>query len=114
MADTDHDRLVILEESVKGMKENLLLQAHEYERRLTDLNHAHAKAIEERALTISTDKFDGYTDKVEAWQTSVNQTLAELKGRSAGGSAAGALVFQVLPILFAVAALAMALWKNAP
>lgn len=56
----------------------LVLQAREYERRLDDLNHAHAQARADTARFVSVEKFDAVCermDKVEKWQASLDGRL---------------------------------------
>jgi hypothetical protein len=99
--DSDHDKIVALEVRVNGMKENITLQAREYERRLGELNHAHEKQVQDQATYISEDKFAGYVAETALWQKQVSETLAELKGRRS-------LVAQILPWFIALIGLAVA------
>lgn len=53
-------RIAVLEAQRVSDLEALKLQAIEYERRLSDLNHAHERAAEERISTITVEKFDTF------------------------------------------------------
>ena len=76
MEESDHDRIVRLEEQAQSRANALRLQAIEYERRLTDLNHAHAHAEQARLGSVSSDKFEDYI-KTSAEALSVALTRAD-------------------------------------
>jgi hypothetical protein len=70
---TAHDyavRIAILETKLHAADEARTLQAKEYERRLQDLNHAHQKAVEERATVVSRELYDSGIREVHV---SINQ-----------------------------------------
>jgi len=49
------------------------LQAAEYERRLTVLNHAHEAALQAQAMTVPREMFSGYVKDQEAWKVDFNK-----------------------------------------
>lgn len=51
-------RIAVLETKLTEADRARILQATEYERRLDVLNHAHQKALEERAAVVSNEKFE--------------------------------------------------------
>jgi hypothetical protein len=57
---SDRDRIIRLERDVHWMQENLKLQAAEYERRLSTLNHAHEKAQQTARTYVTQDKYEDY------------------------------------------------------
>ena len=54
------------EQAVAYIDKALQLQASEYERRLDDLNHAHAQAVEAQAKTVPREMFDQYVKETAA------------------------------------------------
>jgi len=55
----------------------LELQAQEYERRLEDLNHAHAQAVEAQARTVPRELFDAYVKETAAREDALVEAQAE-------------------------------------
>lgn len=53
-------RIALLEAKLVAADEARGLQAREYERRLTELNHAHARAMEERGTFASRELHDSF------------------------------------------------------
>lgn len=96
------ERIKRLEERIEAADRALALQAAEYERRLSSLNHAHEKAIEvqhtyvtqdkyeqnllsesekrEFALDRVNEKFDDYIKRYELRQREIDQALAISRG----------------------------------
>jgi hypothetical protein len=64
-------RIAILETKLHDADDARKLQASEYERRLNSLNHAHQKALEERAAVVSRELFDSGMREVKALVESV-------------------------------------------
>jgi hypothetical protein len=67
------------EQEFKSIAQNLKLQAAEYERRLTDLNHAHANAVKAQELTVPREIFtsflrdyENWKDQLRKWQDGIN------------------------------------------
>ena len=100
----------LLDERFAALKQALDLQAREYERRLSLLNHAHEKAVEERgtfvtqekyedkmkaeatarriALDRVDEKFEEYVKLYERRQREVDEALALMKGAAEGAATA--------------------------
>jgi len=58
------------------------IQATELSRRLDELNHAHAKSVEDKAQFLPREVFDQSQREERSWREQVNNTLAEAKGRA--------------------------------
>ncbi len=108
----DHDRIVVLEERLKGMDKALALQSIENHRRLDELNHAHEKQVKDQATYVSEDKFNGFLAEYGQWRNSVMKTLAETAGTSQGSITSRALFFSVIAILVPIITLITLLWKK--
>lgn len=67
--------------SVAAVEKALLLQAAEYERRLTDLNHAHAQAKDALATYIPREVFERYSRESVEWQRKAELRMADLEQR---------------------------------
>lgn len=89
-------RLAVLEERMAGVNVALALQAKEYERRLLDLNHAHEKQVEDQSTYVSLDKFEGFEDKVNEWQSRTQIAFATMGGREKGGERLTQIVMMVV------------------
>ena len=57
------------------VKEALHLQAAEYDRRLTDLNHAHATAMENWRMSMPREMFDQWEREYSKWKEQVQLIL---------------------------------------
>lgn len=68
----------------------------EYQRRLSELNHAHEKQVADQQTYVSDDKFRGWQGEVNAFKNETQEKLALLTGRSSGISSTQTLVFQIL------------------
>ncbi len=64
MRDSDHDRIVRLEERLSAVIAARALQAAEYERRLGELNNEAARISAVLNLSVSAEKFDDYVARV--------------------------------------------------
>jgi heme oxygenase len=82
--DSTEVRLARIEERMAGVAMALADRTVEIERRLEDLNHAHAKNIADKAFFVSEDKFGGFVKEIQAWQRQVDTQLSELSGRAGG------------------------------
>ena len=87
------------------MREAIAKQATEYERRLTELNHAHEKQVEDQARYVSLDSYKGWQAEINAWKNNVSTELTLIKGRSSGVTTVQGFIFQVLPMLIAITAI---------
>jgi len=61
----DKERLIVLEQQIIALDEARKLQAAEYERRLTDLNHSHNRALEVQATYVTEEKFQVKIEAIE-------------------------------------------------
>jgi len=95
-------------------KEALDLQAKEYGRRLDELNHAHATALEVQSKTVTREMFDQYREsqakeqasfehEIQTFKDSVNRFITqettksmEYAGQSARSWAVGMLILSVI------------------
>jgi hypothetical protein len=98
-------KIAILEERIRGMRENTDKQALEYERRLTELNHAHEKQVRDQATYVSSDRYEGWQGEMNAWRADVNIKLSTAEGRSRGITVTQGFIFQILPLLIAIASI---------
>jgi chromosome segregation ATPase len=105
------DRLTRVEKDIEAATKALELQAREYNRRLEELNHAHAKHEQFVARFPSNEKFEGYVQKMDLWQNQINQTLAELKGSDTGKVNLRHVIFESIAIIIAAFALWLAFSK---
>jgi hypothetical protein len=80
------------QEKLKAKEKATELQAKEYERRLTALNHAHEQALEVQKTTVTADKFEDYVKteslareaallRVDEKIAAQNQTLGDRMSR---------------------------------
>jgi hypothetical protein len=106
------ERLSVLEERLRGMRAALRLQAREYERRLTDLNHAHDKQVQDQHNYVSDDRYTGWQGEINTFRDSVNQKLATLSGKDTGSHGTRDIVMWVLMFLIALGAVAATLYKH--
>jgi hypothetical protein len=65
------------EQAVAYIDKALQLQAAEYERRLDDLNHAHAQAVEAQAKTVPREMFDQYVKETAAREQALMTAQSE-------------------------------------
>ena len=76
-------RLAIMEERVSSIQTATRLQATEYERRLQELNHAHAQQAERNALYLPREYFDMHhsqlESEVESTRRAIELRLVELE-----------------------------------
>jgi hypothetical protein len=70
-----------LQEQLKSSEVAKMLQATEYERRLTALNHAHEQALEVQKTTVTADKFEEY---VKTERTAREAALLRVDEKIAG------------------------------
>lgn len=84
-------RIAILETQITNLKENLTIQAREYERRLTDLNHAHAQSVSDKATYMTKELFDSKHEELIVWKSELDRWRAKLYGFALGIGVAGGL-----------------------
>ena len=89
MSDVSHDEVVrifvlhereLREQQAKALERALELQAKEYDRRLEDLNHAHARALSAEAHTVQQAVYDATMEDLDVWKASVKEDIAVLRG----------------------------------
>jgi hypothetical protein len=98
-------KIAILEERLRGMRDAIEKQAREYERRLTELNHAHEKQVQDQSTYVSSDRYEGWQGEINAWKLDVSKQLTIMEGRSTGIVKVQGLIFQILPMLIAIASI---------
>lgn len=59
-------------------REKVAIQAAEYERRLTVLNHAHEEAVRERNRVLPREMFDQWVTDFSKWRDAVNKSLSDM------------------------------------
>lgn len=67
---------------IDGIDRATELKNEELARRLNELNHAHAKATEDKAEFLPREVFDQSQKEERSWREQVNNVLAEAKGRA--------------------------------
>jgi rubrerythrin len=106
------ERLIRLEEKHEGSLKALALQAAEYERRLDQLNHAHAKAELDRGRFVTVELNDAYKEKVDARFDYITKQLSELHGRAEGKSSTRHLIFEIVTLLIAAVAVGISVYLS--
>lgn len=106
------ERLTRLEEKHAASLKALRLQAAEYERRLDDLNHAHAKAEADRGQFVTKALNDAYKEKVDARFDHINNVLSELRGATTGKSSTRHIVFETITLIIAGIAVAVSVYLS--
>jgi hypothetical protein len=90
-----------LEADIRYLKESIRLQASEYERRLTELNHAHAQATSDRNKYLTAELFYSKLDEITTWRTGIDTWRARIVGIAIGvgavsGGVAGAVALEAM------------------
>lgn len=70
------DAALVLQRNINH--EKLQMQAAEYERRLTVLNHAHEEAVRERNRTLPREMFEQWTVEFAKWRDTVNKAMGDI------------------------------------
>jgi hypothetical protein len=93
MSEADQQvKIAVLENEVRNLKSAIELQAKEYERRLSDLNHAHAQATVDKSKFVSGELFYAKLDEVAKWRSEMEKWQSKVIGIAIGlGSAAGGI-----------------------
>jgi hypothetical protein len=100
MSETDATKIAVLEEKIAGLQKAISLQAAEYERRLTELNHAHAQATTERRQFLQQDVFMTFKDANNNWQREMEVWRSRVIGIGIGSGLAGGGVVQLISGMF--------------
>lgn len=80
-------KIARLERDVAHLKESIKLQASEYERRLTELNHAHAQSVVDKAKFLSADLYHAKMYELEKWRSEIDTWRARIIGIAVGAGA---------------------------
>lgn len=104
-------RVSVLEERMRGRETALQLQGNEYERRLAELNHAHAKQVKDQATYISQDKFEGFLAETHVWRGKIDKTLDAMEGRYSGIGTIREISLKIAPIALSFATLILLLLR---
>jgi len=92
-------KVAVLEERIANAKESLEKQAREYERRLTELNHAHEQSVEDKMDFLERSVYEKSEDEHDQWRRSVATRLDIMAGRDATKAATLALALAVIGVL---------------
>ena len=79
-----HSRIAVFESEIRWLKENIALQAREYERRLSELNHAHAQATMDRTHFVNAELFYSKMDEWARWRNDIDTWRAKVVGIAIG------------------------------
>jgi hypothetical protein len=69
-----------IESRLSSIEKALQLQAAEYMRRLDELNHAHQKAMEDKAEFLKKEVFEQGQKEVSMWRQAVQSALDKAEG----------------------------------
>jgi len=89
-------KIAVLENEVRNLHTSIQKQAQEYERRLTELNHAHAQAVTDKQRFLDRELFYSKMDEWGKWRSEVDTWRAKVVGIAIGvgavsGGIAGAI-----------------------
>jgi chromosome segregation ATPase len=93
--------IAVLQQQIRGLENARDLQAKEYQRRLEELNHAHAKAEARNAEYLPRELFESTINEFRMWRREVDKTLSEAHGSKAGITAAVGIVLSLLALALA-------------
>jgi len=88
----------IIDHRLASAERALALQAVEYERRLDELNHAHARALSVQEKTLPREIFEVFLAEYQTFRRSVESQMAADRSRSLTWTAAVAVAFTILSI----------------
>lgn len=94
--------IAVLKERFIGRSDALSLQALEYERRLDELNHAHAQSVLDKAQFLQRDTYEKSERELIEWRRGVDAVLTVLKDRRdsrVSAFSAGIAVISVLVLI---------------
>jgi len=100
MSDTDAIKIAVLEEKIAGLQKAIELQGLEYERRLTELNHAHAQAAADKNKFVTSEMFYAYKDSVNTWQREMEVWRSRVIGIGIGSGLVGGGAVQLINGMF--------------
>ena len=96
------ERLARLEERVEGFDRARALQAEEYARRLDELNHAHERALEDRAGFVDRSVCDLRHNVVDARVAELKEVQAVAKGKGIVYGLGFSLLLALIAVLLKV------------
>ncbi len=89
-------RTAVLETSFSADQATLNRQALEYERRLTELNHAHNQILQERGAMVTRDQFDSRNREVDRAVSDLIVWKSKVIGYAMGAGAASGVIVGLL------------------
>jgi hypothetical protein len=88
LTDLMNERICALRELLLGKFDERdkarTLQADEYSRRLSELNHAHSLLLEHNALYVSSEKFESFQAEFRQYKSTTERALTLAAGASMG------------------------------
>lgn len=108
----DATRIAVLEEQVRSLRREIEVQAVEYKRRLTELNHAHEQAQARNAEFVRIGSYESDINALRVWRDDVKVVLAKLEGSNRGTKSVWELFFQILPLMISLAVLGGMIWPR--
>lgn len=96
MSDDYDIKIAVLEERQHGFDKAILLQAREYERRLRELNHAHAQQVERNAHYVSRELWEARNHEIDDWRRTVDSRMSRSAGIAIGISAVAGLAMSLI------------------
>lgn len=103
----------LLREKLALIDKALELQAREYDRRLTELNHAKQTAVEERHRVLPREIFDQFQKDSYLYRDSVTRKLTEIDVQLSVIATRAVTYTTVIGVLLGVASLLLRLWPAA-
>lgn len=99
------ERITRLEERHDGALIALALQAAEYERRLDQLNGAHAQQRAERTDFVLNSLHDVYKERTDSRLIELASGLADLRGATEGKAITSVLMFKLITAIISILAI---------
>jgi hypothetical protein len=92
-------RITRLEAQLQSSDRALEMQAREYERRLGELNHAHARALEAQNTTVTREVYDINKREMMEWRRVVDSRLDRSAGANSFWASVAMSAFALLAAL---------------
>ena len=89
----------LMDAHFESLEKALGLQAHEYERRLAELNGEQSRLREERGRFLPRELYDTFISDTNKWRDNVNTFMAGSRGQTRGFDKAWAIVVAVVSSL---------------
>lgn len=93
----------VLEERLRGMDKATDSQVQEMQRRLLDLNHAHAEKLVDMERKLPRETYEIFERSTNMWREEVNKQLSNAQGRTAA-------YVSVLGLAFILVQIALKFW----